>query len=80
MKKLILFIVALLPSVIYAALPVGEWQIPTTTGTPGDVVEADRQIYYLSQNNLYAYYKGTDEIAAYHKTNFLSDSDILNLY
>ena len=79
-KKLILFIVALLPSVIYAALPVGEWQIPTTTGTPGDVVEADRQIYYLSQNNLYAYYKGTDEIAAYHKTNFLSDSDIQNLY
>ena len=60
---------------------VGSWKIhPIFGSTPSNAFDAGDKVYYLVSGNLYCYDKETSENIAYDRSNYLSDSQIANIY
>lgn len=81
-KKLLLVVMLCSAVLVQAQQAVGQWQIyPTKSTTPGIVYESTGdEVYYMSGTNLFSYDKSTSEVETYNTGNYLSDSDIKNIY
>jgi hypothetical protein len=81
-KKLILFLLLLIPLFGKAQLAVGDWKINSIYGWDNSAVtgsalfkliEADNKVYYLNEHYVYCYDKTTTENISYTKKNKLND-------
>lgn len=75
----------LLTSIIFHSWsqpPVGQWEVYPTRSTTASVVfdSGDDLVYFMSGNNLFSYDKSSNEIESYNAGNYLSDSNIKNIY
>lgn len=79
-KRLALILLIALTA-IAADAAVGSWKIhPIFGSTPTNAFDAGDKVYYLVSGNLYCYDKETLENIAYDRSNYLSDSQITNIY
>ncbi|MGN0214135.1 MAG: hypothetical protein ACI4AH_04925 [Muribaculaceae bacterium] len=60
---------------------IGSWKIhPIFGSTPTNAIDTGDKVFYLVSNNLYCYDKETEENATFDRSNYLSDSQINNIY
>ncbi|MFI3239517.1 MAG: two-component regulator propeller domain-containing protein [Bacteroidales bacterium] len=81
-KGLLYILLFLIPAVSSAKVAVGEWLVHPIYGTEvGNIIESNSDnVYYLVNNNLYAYNKVEDINISYNLNSGLSDVDIDNIY
>mgnify|MGYP003297992426 CR=1 FL=1 len=81
-KKIFLLFALALPSVMGAQRITDTWKIhPLFAGAKAqNTIDAGDRVYYLASNNLFCYYKDTQENEALNKSNYLSDVAVTGAY
>ncbi len=81
-KKLLLLLITLVPAIAGAQAVTDSWRIhPFYAGANvQNVVDAGDRVYYLASNNLFCYYKDTQENESLNRSNYLSDVTVGGIY
>ncbi|MEF9923489.1 MAG: two-component regulator propeller domain-containing protein [Muribaculaceae bacterium] len=80
-KKIVFFILLLLPFMCKAQFGVGDWKIHSIFGNViTNIIDTQDKVYYLVDKSLYVYDKEKDENESFNKRNKLSDILIKNIY
>lgn len=81
-KKLLFITVMCVVTIMSQAQAMGQWQLyPSKSSSAGIVYEGTGDcVYYVSGSNIFSYDKSTTEIETYNSGNYLSDTDVKNIY
>lgn len=79
-KKLLIFILCLLPLGLSAQLATGTWKVYGAFGQPNKVLETPHFVYLLTQGSLHSYDKDNDESRTYMPGDDLSDHQIKDIF
>ena len=79
-KKLIIILVALLPSMVQAQVAVGGWTLYSPFLGVNDISETETYVYYRSGSSLYRIDKATMEVTSMNVANYLNDSNITGIF
>lgn len=79
-KKLIIILVALLPSMVQAQVAVGGWTLYSPFLGVDDISETNTYVYYRSGSSLYRIDKATMEVTSMNVANYLNDSNITGIF
>ena len=79
-KKLLIFLLCLLPLGLSAQLATGTWKVYGAFGQPNKVLETPHFVYLLTQGSLHSYDKDNDESRTYMPGDDLSDHQIKDIF
>lgn len=79
-KRIFICLAILVPFLLSAQLPVGEWNVYSVFTTVTKMLQTPDKVYYLSGSNLYSYDKNIQETYNYSTLNKLSDKVIDDIY
>ncbi len=80
LSLLMVVVVGIFTTALFAQLSVGSWQNYTATGKPVKVIDTSHKVYYVSGKSFFSYDKETDEVEVYSKDNVLNDIEVRNIY
>jgi hypothetical protein len=80
LKKLLIVLAALMPTMAPAQVAVGGWTLYSAFSTVEKIVETDTYAYYTSAGSLYRVDKDTYEVSTLNLANKLNDSNISGVY
>lgn len=80
LKKLILFVIAVLPVTMQAQLAVGSWNLYSPYRNVDRMVETGDYVYYMSEGALTRVDKEYGEVQVLNTATLLNDSDVKNIY
>lgn len=81
-KKILLILAIALPCMMGAQRITDTWKIhPSFAGANAqNIIDAGDRVYYLANNNLFCYYKDTQENEAMNRSNYLNDIVVTGAY
>lgn len=79
-KKLLILIVSLLPTVANAQTAVGSWKVYPAFGEVSKMIETPHIVYLASEGNLHSYDKENDETRSYEPGTDISGGQVKDIY